>query len=100
MQTEHYMSNMGKPGRAEQRGLERVDDLAGREQRQVVAALGLAPGRSAEAGPGGGRTQSEPCFPLGPPTTGAARLNRRPRLRRGVARRRGDSTRHPRMETH
>ena len=59
MQTEHYMSNMGKPGRAEQRGLERVDDLAGREQRQVVAALGLAPGRSAEAGPGGGRTQSE-----------------------------------------
>ena len=58
MQTEHYMANMGKLGRAERLGfggLERVDDLVGLEQRQVVTALDLAPGRSAKASAGGGR---------------------------------------------
>jgi hypothetical protein len=57
MQTEHYMANMGKPGRAERLsvvGIVRVDDLAGRELRQVNAALGMAPRRSAGASAGGG----------------------------------------------
>jgi hypothetical protein len=60
MQTNHYMANMGNLGRAERlglMGLERVDDLAGLEQRQVVADLDLATGRSAEAD----RAQSGLC---------------------------------------
>jgi hypothetical protein len=55
MQTEHYMANMGKPGRAERLGLERVDDLAGLKLRPVVAALGITTGRSVGASAGGGR---------------------------------------------
>lgn len=47
MQTEHYMANMGQSERAEQPGLERVDELAGLERQQVAAPLDLASGRSA-----------------------------------------------------
>lgn len=73
MQTEHYMANMGKPGRAERFGLvglERVDDPAGPERRQVVATQDPAPGRSAGASRGGGRAQSGLC-PARSPDDGA-----------------------------
>jgi len=64
MQTEHYMANMGKPGRAERLG------LVGLERRQVVAALDLAPGRSAGASAGGRRALSGLC-PARSPDDGA-----------------------------
>jgi hypothetical protein len=53
MQSDHYMANMGKPGRADQLGLERVDDLAGLKLRPVVAALRITPGSSVGASAGG-----------------------------------------------
>src|SRR5256885_11031353 len=83
MQTEHYMANMGKPGRAERLGLERVDDLAGLKLRPVVAALGIAPGRSVGASAGGER-----CAPTtGHRAThgrGRAGLTRRPETPAGL----------------
>jgi hypothetical protein len=64
MQTDHYMANMVRSGRTERFGLvglERADDLAGAERRQVVAAPDLAPGRSAEKSMGVRHAHSELC---------------------------------------
>jgi hypothetical protein len=47
MQTEHYMSNMGKPRVSEPLGLvgsERVDDRADLGSRHLVTTLDPAPG--------------------------------------------------------
>ena len=69
MQTEHYMANMGKLGRAERLGVvgpERVDDVAGIERQQVVPALDQAPGRSTGTGAGRGRPRSGKCHARSP----------------------------------
>ena len=58
MQTEHYMANMDKPGRAERLGLERDD----------VAAADRAPGRTTQAGAAASKVPSHDPTPSGPLT--------------------------------
>jgi hypothetical protein len=53
MQTEHYMANMGKPGRVERLGPVGIESVDDSRPRQVDVALDMALRQSAGASAGG-----------------------------------------------